>query len=199
VSRSRSACRPGSTLFVLWGLGLLCARAAPAQVEVPAERQVLVLSKALSYDSELKARVGSDILVGVLSKPGNTASEAMASAVMKAFKLVSNVRVQGVPISAREIRYAGGAAALAGAIDTQNIDLLYVCVGLEAEIPAITEITRKKHVVTLGSREDQIRKGIALGVVAIDGRPTIVLNLTAARKEGADFSPDLLRVARVIR
>ena len=155
---SRSTRRPGSVLLVLWGLGLLCARSLRAQVEVPADRQVLVLSKALSYDGELKARVGSDILVGVLSKPGHPGSEAMAGAVIKAFKLVSNVRVQGVPISARAIGYAG-AAALASAIDAQNIDLLYVCVGLDADIPAIIELTRKKHVVTLGSREDQNRQG----------------------------------------
>ena len=52
------------------GASLLLTGPARGQLDVPADRQVLVLSRALSYDNELKRRVGSDILVAVLSKAG---------------------------------------------------------------------------------------------------------------------------------
>jgi hypothetical protein len=176
---------------------LLQAASSNGEVEVPVDRQVLILSRALAYDSELKARVGSDILIAVLSKPGHPASEAMGQTVLKAYRQILNVKVQGIPLAVRPLSYAGP-AALAAAVAAQSFDVVYVCTGLDPDLPAIIEVARKRRVVTIASNEEQVTRGLALGVFAIDARPTIVLNLGAARSEGAAFSSELLRVAKVI-
>jgi hypothetical protein len=36
-------------------------------------------------------------------------------------------------------------------------------------------------------------------VFAVEGKPTIVVNLAASKAEGASFGSDLLRLAKVIR
>ena len=61
------------------------------------------------------------------------------------------------------------------------------------------ELTRKRHVITVGSREDYVKRGVSLGVFLASGRPTIMVNLSASRSEGAAFSSDLLRLATVIK
>ena len=181
-----------------WSLVSLGAVGASGQLEVPADRQVLILSRALSYDSELKARAGNDLQVGVLSKPGHAASEAMATAMLKAFRVILNVKVQGLTLGVRALSYTTP-AALAAAVIAQGIDVIYVCAGLDQDLPAIVEVTRKRHIVSLASNEGQVTRGLALGVFAVEARPTIVVNLVAARNEGASFSSELLRVAKVIK
>jgi len=179
-------------------MGMLVCGVASGQQEVPAERQVLILARALSYDDEIKGRVGDDVNVVVLSKPGNGASEAMSATMQKAFKGISSVKVQGLPLKINALTFSSG-AALATALANQGIDVLYVCAGLEADLPAIIDVTRKHRTLTIGSREDHMTRGLALGVLPIDGKPTIIVNLGAAKAEGAAFSSDLLRLAKVIR
>ena len=103
------------------------ATAAPAD-EVPPARQVLILTRALAYDGNLKARAGADLLIAVLGKPGNAASDELAGTMGKAFRALGNVKVQGLAVRAMQLAYKD-AAGLAAAIEAQGIDALYVCPG----------------------------------------------------------------------
>ena len=203
-SRTRSrfpsrARRGSSAVVVLTVLSSLVdpVAAAPAD-EVPAARQVLILTRALAYDGNLKNRAGADLLIAVLGKPGNAASDELASTMGKAFRALGNVKVQGLAVRATQLSYKD-AAGLAAAIESQGIDALYVCPGLDAELMGIFEATRRLKVVTMASRQDYVQRGLSLGVFAIDGKPTIVVNLAASKQEGAAFGSDLLRLAKVIR
>jgi hypothetical protein len=198
VIRQRSFNRHRASALGLAVFGLLIAAPVHSQLEVPPDRQVLVLTRALSYDSDLKTRVGSDITLAVLSKAGNASSEASAATIMKAFRVLSNVKVQGLPLITRALSYTSG-AALSGAVAAQGIDAIYVCPGLDSDLAAIIDVCRKRHVVSFASREEQVTRGLSLGVFPIDSRPTIVLNLPAAKSEGASFSSELLRVAKVLK
>jgi hypothetical protein len=199
--RSRAPADP--TLLARVGL-IACALLlvsggqANSQLEVPPDRQVLILTRALAYDSELPARAGKDISIGILTRPGHAASEAMGTAMLKAFKILANVKIQGLSLVVRPLSFTT-AAALGSAVVSHAIDAIYVCAGLEADLPAISEVTRKRHVISFGSSEDQVTRGLALGVFPVEARPTIVLNLTAARSEGASFTSELLRIAKVLK
>ncbi len=186
-----------ASIFAGWALGLAFAGPVRAQ-DVPAERQVLILTRALAYDDEIKGRAGDDVTVAVVSKPGNPASDAMSTAVAKAFRGIGGIKVQGLSLKIIQLPFASG-PALQAAASGQSIDVFYICVGLEADLPAIIETTRKRRAVSIGSREDQVQRGLALGVFQIEGKPTIVVNLPAAKAEGSAFSSDLLRLAKVIK
>jgi len=181
------------------GFVFLLSTAAPAAAqEVPVERQVLILTRALAYDDDIKSRAGDDVMVAVLAKAGNPASEAMAAALVKAFRGIGGIKVQGLPMKVTQVSYSNGPTLMSAAA-SQGVDVLYVCVGLEADLPAIIEVTRKRRNVSIGSREEQVQRGLALGVFQVDGKPTIVVNLPAAKAEGSAFSSDLLRLAKVIK
>ena len=103
-----------------------------------------------------------------------------------------------MPLHVVKIAY-GGKDALHGAVSSQGIDALYVCPGLEGDQGGIREESRRDHILTIASREDQLTSGLSLGVFVFDGKTTITVNLPASKEEGAAFSSELLRLARVIR
>lgn len=187
--------RRGATALVA---ALAVAAPLVALADIPPDRQALILTRALSYDDNLKSRAGDSVVVAVLFKPGNPASEAMADTTTRAFKAVEGVKVQNLPFRAVKVGY-GGKDALQAAIGAQGIDALYVCAGLDGDASAIRDLARKVHVLTIGSREDLVEHGMSLGVFTVDSKPTITVNLAASREEGAAFSSELLRLAHVLR
>jgi hypothetical protein len=186
----RAAGALGALLFLM--------TAARAEAPVAPDRQVLILTRALAYDGNLKTRAGEDLLIAVLGRNGNATSEDVAMSMTKAFKSLGNVKVQGLPVRAMMWGFTS-VNSLNTAVDVQGIDALYITPGMDADLPAIIELARKRQIITLGSREDYVKRGVSLGVFAVDAKPTIVVNLAAAKAEGAAFGSDLLRLAKVIR
>jgi len=186
--------------LVTLGLGGF-GRPGPAlaeEEEVLPSRQVVIIMRALAYDENLKIRAGTTINLGILYKKGHARSERMASTMAKAFGALASTQVAGLPITVSRVAY-GSAEGLAKALGAAGIDTLYACEGLESEVRAITEVSRKARTLTVGSSQEQVRQGLSLGVFQIEGKTTILLNLPASRQEGAAFAPDLLRLATVIR
>ncbi len=162
------------------------------------EKRAVILVRALSYDANLRDRVGSELVIAVLARKGTPASEACSTSMRQGFGALGAAKVAGVPLKVTALWF-GGSDALAGAISSQGIDGLYNCEGLESDLPAIIEVARKRQVLTMGSSEEQVNRGVALGVVFIESKPTLFVNITSARGAGAALSSDLLRVARVVR
>ncbi len=176
----------------------LLARPARAEDELPPERQVPILTRALAYDENLRNRAGDELVVAIMAKTGSKSSEQAAEAIGRAFSGLAGIKVQGLPLKSTRIGYTN-AANLTTAIGKEGIDVLYVAPGLEAELAAILEVTKKLHVLSLGGREEHVTKGASLGVFLVSGKPTICVNLAASKAEGAAFGSDLLRLAKVIR
>jgi hypothetical protein len=177
----------------------LLASATPARAQdVPPERQVLILGRALAYDDDIKNRAGDDVTIAVLAKTGNPSSETMGANMLKAFRGIGGVKVQGLGLKFTQLGFTNGPTLQAN-LASQNVDVLYVCAGLEADLPAVIEATRKRRIVSIGSRLEHVERGLALGVFQVDGRPTIVVNLPASKAEGSAFSSDLLRLAKVLK
>jgi hypothetical protein len=189
-----------SSLFA-FTLGLcLSLGAVRAQAEdgVSPARRAVVISRMLAYDGALASRAGSSFVIAVLFKKGNAASEKAGEEALKAFKPLEAVLMSGLPFHAVSAPYTGG-PALEALIDKEGADVLFLCEGLEADIPAVKQVTRKRKVLTLGTQESQVTAGVSLAVIAEGGKLQILIHLPHTREEGAEFSSDLLRVARVLK
>ncbi len=191
--RLRNPCAKTASLILAASLW-----ASPARAQVPPEKQALILTRSLAYDKDLKARAGSALVIAVLYKPGSPDSDSAAADAFRAFKALEGIKVQDLPISVVKLVYSGK-DALRSAIVAQGIDALYCCPSLEAELPALREVSHQQHVLTLASRESFVRAGLAIGVFSSDGKPTIIINLAASRDEGASLGTELLRLATVLR
>jgi hypothetical protein len=192
------------TTILLLAMGLatvgvtLGPRAVYAEDSVPASRQVVILIRALAYDSNLKTRAGDTVNVAILHKKGNATSDSMANSMRKAFSSLESTQVSGLPIVVTRLSYTGG-EALRKAISGAGVDFVYVCSGLEEDLTAIEEVTRQMKVLSVGSEPKYVEKGLSIGVFQVEGKCTILLNLFACRQEGVSFAADLLRLSKVIR
>jgi hypothetical protein len=184
-------------MFAVALLALLVGPRA-ARADIPPDRQALILTRALSYDNNLKSRAGDSVVVAVVYRSGNGASEAMGDAAFRAFKALESVKIQDLPFRAVKLAFTSK-DALKSAISSQGIDALYICVGLEGDVGAVKEVSHKEHVLSIGAREELVQGGLSLGVFLTDGKATITVNLQASRDEGAALSSELLRLAHVLR
>jgi hypothetical protein len=190
-----------TSLVLIATVGLAASRhpgLVKADDDIPPSRQAIIIMRALAYDANLKSRAGDTINIAVLHKKGNAGSEQMAGLMTKAFGALVATQVAGLPIVVSRIPY-GGVDALKKSITGSDIDLIYACAGLEPDIDAIENVTHQMKVLTVGAKQEHVEKGLSLGVFEIEGKCTILLNLSASKQEGVAFAADLLRLARVIR
>jgi hypothetical protein len=175
---------------------LPCRHAVEA--ELPPARQAIFLARVIAYDANLKERAAAAVDFGVLVKKGDRDSEHMAELMVKALTPLESATLLGLPVRISAV-YFSGREALERTVRDGGIDTLYVCSGLDANLDDIKAVARARKVLTVGSQESLLKQGLSLGVFAVDGKNTIIVNLEASREEGVAFGPELLRLATVVR
>ncbi len=180
--------------------GLFCSQVSAESPGEPLvrERQVKTIARALAYDENLPSRAGGTVVLAVLYKPGNPVSEEEATESFIRFAKLESYSILGLPFHSVKLPFTD-ARGLGEAVGGQGIVALYICPGMEDQIGNIKRISRKLKVRTIASREDQVMAGLTLGVFSTNGRLVVEVNLPASREEGARFSSDLLRLAKVIQ
>lgn len=176
-------------------LCLLMTTASWAQT-LPPSTMALALGRALAYDRRLATRAGAQLDLAVVYVEGDRSSESLANDLYQAFSDLAKTTVQGMPLRVVRVAWRGPETI---ARLTQGADVLFLSSGLGAHADALTAAANKAQRLTLVVDEETVRRGATLAVVLDGTRPQIVINLPAAKSAGADFSSDLLRVARVIR
>ena len=186
-----------ATLAAVVTLAAGAPRPCAAQTPAPADRQALVLLRALGYDGAL-TRAGDSVVIGVLARSAPSPADPTAAAIVTAFGKLTHFRVLGLPLRVVRLAYTNK-AQLAVDIQRAGVDALYVCPDVESDLHPVLELTRERKVLSMASRHAHIHSGVAVGVFVVEGRATLFVNLTAARAEGAKFGSDMLRIATVIR
>jgi hypothetical protein len=167
----------------------LVSVAAGATAQVPASQQALLLLRVLAYDRNLKERAGEGVTITVLS--GGQPCD-LESALEVAAKQLS---VGGLPVTVSTLPWGPGADARLAA---QKPAAVYLCPGLSGAVGPIIAISRKQHALSFSGSADDVRAGVGVGMVAKAERASLVVNLVAARAEGASLDSALLRVAEVL-
>jgi len=169
------------------------ARVAAQQMAAPVEVQFSLFYRIIAYDRALAQRNPDTVVVGVLYQPEVRASvlardEALRQAAPSSAGFVSRL----VPIALSDSTDVGEVARRAGC------DLLYVTPLRAVNIRRIGDAAAEQGILTLTGVPDYVERGIAVGVGLRGERPEILVNLAAARRQGADFSAQLLRLAKVL-
>jgi len=171
---------------------------AAADEGVPQGQQALLLLRTLAYDRNLAARAGAEATVLVLFKPGDAASTAAKDAMLTALATAAEkVKVAGLPV--RALSRPLGRDSLHLALGEAGAVALYLCPGLEDASAEVAAATRATHVLSFAGSRASVEAGISIGFVGRDGKAVVMVNLPAAKAEGADLDSGLLRVAEVVR
>jgi hypothetical protein len=180
------------------GLAALCAaRSGLAQVSsVPAEIQAELLAKLEGYDRGFATRAGDTARILLVVKPGSAKSQLSADEMRSALARIE--RIGGLPHQETVVPYAG-AQGLAERCRTEKIAVVYFTPGFDDDIDALRAALGDDNVLSLGAVSDYVQRGVVLGFELESGKPKILINLDQARRQGVNFSSDVLRLMTVYR
>jgi hypothetical protein len=117
--------------------------------------------------------------------------------MLQGFRDLEKVTLAGLPFRAMEVPFTS-AASLEN-LPAAGVDALFLCSGLETSLSAITSYSRRAKLLTLSSTPGYVEGGVSLGAVMEGGKPRLLVNLAASKLEGAQFSSDMMKLAKVIR
>jgi hypothetical protein len=185
-----------------WILVVLLALVVPHRARADGDtatearaRQVLIVLRVLAYDRALATRApGNRVGVLILHDTSKT-SRADAALWAAGFALVPNVKAGGRQIRPMPLE-VGSEQALDAALALHR-PALVILAGV-SDIAVVRRATRKHQAMSFSPREVDVRAGVAFGIVQTEEGNQIVINLQAARAEGAKLGAGLLQLARLV-
>lgn len=172
-------------------------RAATPPPEVPPDLRAAIFSRVLAFDRALKPRVGKMVTIGILFLPGSEDSKQERHRMLAAFDALERT-IQDLPSRLASHPYRSP-RQLGEWIDEQEVDVLYVTAGFEADLADVRTLVVEKKVATLTPVREYVEQGLAIAVVARKNRPQVVVNLRASRAAGMDLDPKVLQLSDVIK
>jgi YfiR/HmsC-like len=168
------------------------------EMDAPAEIQVSLLYKILTFDRKLGDRApGNDIVIAIVYQNGYRASVVAREQVGSALERLKDSTIAGHPVHWVALELESD-AALKAALLRNRVDVIYVAPLRGVEMSHIIGTARESGITTFTGVPRYVEQGLALGIGISRERPQIIVNLPAARAEGSDFNAQLLRVARLV-
>lgn len=163
------------------------------EMVVPVTTQAALFSRILAFDRALAARNHGDLVIGILYQSRFRES-------LNTKDVLVDVEAEARPFLG--VRYVpievGDGADLGTLLEANEIDVLYIAPLRAVDLADVTAVTRVRSILTFTGVPEYVAAGIAVGIGARGGRPHILINLSAARAEGADFSSELLKLAQIV-
>ena len=174
-------------------------RRATAAEFGPKQIAALVL-RVLAYDRNLKRRSdGKSAPVLVLYQEGNQASEAQQNDLVNALEdLANSVGVSGLPVKVSALAYKDLSSLEVRLAELRPV-AIFISTGLGPALAGLSALSRKRAVLTMTLNTAFIKGGLSIGFAESEDRISVIVNLPAARAEGADLDASLLRIAEVYR
>jgi hypothetical protein len=188
--------RPGTLALLLAFLTTAPALRAESMA-LSADVQVPLLLKILTYDRQLEAKAGADLVIGIVHDPTDKDSAKAADEIATTLYKFTGKTVKKLPIKYFLIEYTK-ASELEAFVKAKSINMLYVTPGVARALPDIIRISQARHLTTTTGVPDYVRKGVAVGLGERQNKPQILINLSASKSEGSEFDATLLRIATVV-
>lgn len=180
--------------FIL--LILLNSLASAQEMEAPVSLQVGFFFKILVFDRNLVNRVGSELNIGIVYQSKVKISSNVNQEFVENVAASGINSIKGIPLKLFPVDL--NTEELQQAIDDNGLDALYVTPLQAIEVKQIAEICRRKKIITFSAVPRYLFLGLTLGIDQQGERPVIMINMASAREIGADFSAQLLRLARIL-
>lgn len=179
-------------------LALGGSSAEAQQMAVPAEIQVPMLFKILTFDRKLGDRVpGNDIVIAIVFQSGYRASLVARDQVVETLRDMAVSTISGHPVNWLLLEWSD-AGTFRQSLTSSRVDVIYVMPLRGVDLAQIMLTARTADITSFTGVPDYVERGLALGIGMARDRPQIIVNLVAARAEGSDFDSQLLRVSRVL-
>lgn len=164
------------------------------------EMQAALITKILLYNNNLdKTNKGDTIVVGLLY------NEKSISALKNFANEFSKLKTKGVKVKDYKLDFCPVEMTtkddLANDLKSKKVGVLYIMNAKDMDIAAITKVTQNAKVLSvLGDDvEKSLKKGATMGFASDNNRPSILVNVQSAFKEGCDFSAQFLSLVKIVK
>lgn len=177
---------------------LLAGPAALAQeMPVPADLQAGVLLKLLPFDRALKGRAGSEIVVVVVYQPRFRLSSDAKNVFIRTLERDAAGHVGDLPLRLVELPL-DESTDFAAALQRAAADVVYLAPLRAVDIPALARAAREARVLSFTGVPEYVPQGAMVGIAERRNRPSLVINLGAARAAGIDLRSELLNISQIV-
>lgn len=180
-------------LIIIWVLGSRFVLAE--DVVAPVDLQLNLLSKIVTYDRNFE-RHGLDVVVGVVYQKRFRTSLEMKDQVLEAAKKIDLKMLNEKPC--RLVTIDVESQKLETAVEQDSVDILILTQLRAFDLKDVTSLCREREITSFSLLSKDVHQGVALGVGIKGERPEILINNSAARAEGADFSSNLLKLSTIV-
>lgn len=175
-----------------------CLHAQDEHPDTPVEVHLPMIWKIISLDRNAKKDIGPSLRVGVIFQSKNRASFLNKEKIIEVLKRKnsnenSEQSIMIFPIEATDPKL------LEEDILDADVNVLYITSLRAIDIKEIANIARRHKIRTFTGIAAYVSEGIAVGFDLKGEHTQMVINLTAARSEGADYPVYVLKLARVIK
>jgi hypothetical protein len=157
-----------------------------AAADVPVSVQLELYQKIWKLDRNLDTR--AELVVAVLYQETYAVSSAARDAVL-VWAEASHVRCIFVPLDQKNAE---------ASLQMVAADVFYVTPMRGADIGQIARIARARQIRTMAGSTDYVPIGLSVGIGVRNDRPRIMINLHAAKAEGAAYQAQLLQMAEIV-
>jgi hypothetical protein len=163
-----------------------------------AETQVPLLLKILTYDRQLEAKAGTDLVIGIIHDPTDRSSAKAADEISSTLFKFAGKTVKKLPVKYFVIEYTRP-ADLEAFVKAKRVNMLYLTPGVSRSLPDILRVAHSLRLTTTTGVPDYVKRGVAVGLGERQSRPQILINLPSSKSEGSEFDASLLRIATVVQ
>jgi len=173
-------------------------RAAEA-MPFPADVQITLLLKILTYDRSFQYKAKSGVTIGVLFVPTDPESVKAKDAIVKTLQLVADRTIKNQPIRHVTLEYKNP-AELEKSVRSNRVNVFYIAPGNSDSLSAVMKLSKTYGITTATGVPEYVQRGVAIGIgIRADKKPEILINLPSSRSEGSEFDASLLRIATVVK
>lgn len=179
----------------------LCSMPVPAASDngdVPLDLQAKLFLTALTYDKNLEKRDDSLLNIGIVYFTDAPQSKKEAENFSKTLEKFKDKKISGRSFTAALLIYNGN-GDLKKKIVEKEIDVVFIARGEKQQVEKLLKLTQTEKILSCTSKAEYVTScGVTMAVGLKDNKPKIYLNISSAKREGADFSAKFLRVAEIV-
>ena len=188
--------RPGGRI-ASWVLMLMlcCAivpqRAGAQEMELPVSTQIPLFLKVVTFDRQWASLPDDSLVVGIAYQSGFRTSATTSTEVERQLRKTTGHKVRVVLIDLDR-------ASLVDVMVQQRVTILYVAPLRAFSVADIAKAATAARVTTFTGVPAYVLQGISVGARLQGERPKLLVNISAARRCGANFTSELLKLAEVV-
>lgn len=179
---------------------ILFARSSSSAQEslVPANVQIPLFFKIISFDRNFKSRYKNKIVINVVHQNKFRSSLNVKNDILDFF--ANNTvysKFDGLAVEVKEFSFEKE-NELITYFSSNPDELYYFCPLRAVNIANISNMMRQKRVLSFTGVPEYVQDGISFGFGIKAGKPLIIINLESSKAIGSEYSSQLLKLAKVI-